>query len=241
MIATYYTIIIVFFVIGALGIYFANRKRNKKSKKQNWTKYGVYFLITNVLFLVIFFIPELFPYVCLLISTWGAFEIVHLQMNDSRLKRISFCLLIGIYLIFSWLFVLFGTLEFKTILYTVFTVLIFDAFCQISGQVFGKTSIFPTISPNKTTEGLTGGTIITLVASAFLGQITGLPFHQSLFLTVGICFFALTGDLSASRIKRFYSVKDFGSSLSGHGGFLDRFDCLIPAGSFSYLFFYLIK
>ncbi|MCD7899044.1 MAG: phosphatidate cytidylyltransferase [Bacteroides sp.] len=241
MIATYYILIIIFFLIGALGIYMANRKRNKENKKQNWVKYGVYFIITHVLFLTVIFLPKLFPYVCVLISIGGAFEIIRLQLSNTPLKPTYFALLIGIYIILSLLFILFGMLEDRTILFSLFMVLIFDAFCQISGQISGKTKIVPKISPNKTVEGLIGGTVISILASCFLGSIMNIPLISSIILGIGICFFAFAGDLFASWIKRLYNVKDFGNSLPGHGGFLDRFDSLIPAASFVYAFFCFIK
>ena len=40
----------------------------------------------------------------------------------------------------------------------------------------------------------------------------------------------------ASGIKRALDIKDFATTLPGHGGFLDRFDCTILIASFSYLF-----
>jgi phosphatidate cytidylyltransferase len=35
------------------------------------------------------------------------------------------------------------------------------------------------------------------------------------------------GGFLASGIKRAYGLKDFANTMPGHGGFTDRFDCLI--------------
>lgn len=60
-------------------------------------------------------------------------------------------------------------------------------------------------------------------------------FFVSLFLVIS----SILGDLLFSYIKRKFNIKDFGTTLKSHGGFLDRLDSLIIA-SFSYLCYMLI-
>ena len=40
----------------------------------------------------------------------------------------------------------------------------------------------------------------------------------------------------ASGMKRAYKIKDFSQSLPGHGGFVDRFDCITCLTIFAYTF-----
>ena len=52
-------------------------------------------------------------------------------------------------------------------------------------------------------------------------------FILNLILAFSLPFFAIIGDLYASGVKRNFGVKDFGSTLPGHGGILDRLDSVV--------------
>ena len=117
-----------------------------------------------------------------------------------------------------------------------------DAGAYFVGIKFGKTKLTPKISPNKTVEGLIGGVISVL----FVVLIFNFIFFNFIYSDVKINFitliliiflgtiFSILGDLVASVIKRQYNVKDFGSIMPGHGGFLDRFDSLMFVFAISY-------
>jgi phosphatidate cytidylyltransferase len=96
------------------------------------------------------------------------------------------------------------------------------------GSRFGKHSLAPSVSPNKTWEGLIGGCAVAIGASAGItSQIH--PWHVTTALVLGliVAVVAPCGDLVESMIKRDLGVKDMGSLLPGHGGMLDRIDALL--------------
>lgn len=224
-------IILLFFILGGTGMYFAGRKRN-------WLKYFTYFLIVIFLYGCICFAEKIFPWVCLSIVFAGLLEILRLQKKNSQKKNVFYSILF-IYVLASIGFYFFSSLSQSLLLYTLFTVCTFDAFCQIAGQLFGKNKICPQISPNKTYEGLFGGLFMAVCSFFVIGKILDFSVFTIIVLGFGICIFSFVGDLSASGIKRKYGVKDFSSVLPGHGGFLDRFDSFIAAGAFVYLFHFL--
>ncbi len=99
------------------------------------------------------------------------------------------------------------------------------------GTLAGRSQIAPDVSPNKTVEGTLGGLALSIVAGLIIGlssDVWGGGLNGLLLgLVVGIV--APIGDLSQSLIKRDLGVKDMGTALPEHGGFLDRFDSLLFA------------
>lgn len=232
MILTIYIIIISYFALGAIAFYFINRKKDRLAARKNWLKFATYFVIIHVLFLTIVFSPKIFHLLCVLIILVGLVEMVRLYESARYHNLIFFIFSLIVYLLLSAGFFRFSLLSKTTILFTFLVVSIFDAFSQISGQLFGKRKIFPAISPEKTIEGLIGGLLVAVFSSLLLKELAGTTYLQTFFHASGIVIFAFTGDLAASLFKRKYRVKDFSQLLPGHGGFLDRFDSLIAGGSF---------
>lgn len=110
------------------------------------------------------------------------------------------------------------------------SVCIFDTGAFITGKLWGRTKLAPSISPNKTYEGILGGFCLTLLSVMLVKKI--LPMFHSLALlrwTLYISFAATCGDLFESWLKRNARIKDSGSILPGHGGLLDRFDSILGA------------
>lgn len=94
------------------------------------------------------------------------------------------------------------------------------------GSAIGRTPLKASVSPNKTVEGLIGGTIATFCVVVVIGMNsdTWNQMMEWLMLAAVISILAPLGDLFESAIKRSLGVKDFGTLLKGHGGVLDRFD-----------------
>jgi phosphatidate cytidylyltransferase len=102
-----------------------------------------------------------------------------------------------------------------------------DIGAYFAGRTFGKRKLAPTISPNKTVEGLCGG----IVAASLFGGAWALITDLGTALLALAPFFAVAaqaGDLFESGMKRRAGVKDSGAWLPGHGGALDRLDGLVP-------------
>ena len=77
-----------------------------------------------------------------------------------------------------------------------------------------------------------GATLLLLIATLVAAQIMGYFDQQQLLiaLIMGpiLAIVAQAGDLFESWLKRKAGVKDSSRLIPGHGGFLDRFDGLIP-------------
>ncbi len=96
-----------------------------------------------------------------------------------------------------------------------------------AGRSFGRRKLAPSISPNKTVEGLGGGIAAATLFGGLWAFLTGLG--PALYLLAPLfAVAAQAGDLFESGIKRRVGVKDSGRWLPGHGGLLDRLDGLVP-------------
>lgn len=111
-----------------------------------------------------------------------------------------------------------------------------DSGAYFAGRSLGKTKLMPSVSPKKTWEGLAGGmlgsVLLAWILAAFLPQFS---LFQWIILAVSTTLFGTLGDLAESRLKRSLELKDSGSLLPGHGGFLDRFDGFFMAAPVNYL------
>lgn len=112
-----------------------------------------------------------------------------------------------------------------------------DTGAYLTGITLGRHKLLERISPKKTWEGLAGGLVLAVVAGWFLSGWLGLISRPGWIIIALITGIAGTlGDLAESMLKRSSGVKDSGTFLPGHGGFLDRFDSTIMAFPLVYLF-----
>ncbi|MGE4586716.1 MAG: phosphatidate cytidylyltransferase [Mangrovibacterium sp.] len=231
MIKTIYIIILIYFILGGLGFYIINRKKDPKIARESYIKFFTYFVIINILFFSITIHPAVFSYLALLIIAMGTVELSRLFRRSGFRLTLFFLLSVLLYAMLAGGFFLFSRLNRELVLFSFLVLSIFDSFSQITGQLWGKTKLFPLISPNKTLGGLVGGSLTALFSAWLLSSLYGGTVFRSLLLSSGIIVFAFAGDLAASWYKRKYRVKDFSKLIPGHGGFLDRFDSLIAGGA----------
>ncbi len=109
-----------------------------------------------------------------------------------------------------------------------------DTMAYLVGSWIGKTP-FSKISPKKTWEGTIGGAVlcVTLVTLVFESIF---PWKHLLVISSLAAVMGTLGDLLESKLKRLANVKDSGQIMPGHGGFLDRFDSLLIATPFIWLY-----
>jgi len=94
------------------------------------------------------------------------------------------------------------------------------------GRAFGRHKLAPEVSPAKSWEGSIGSTLASVIYGAFFFHylLPSAPLVSALGLTVVANIAGQLGDLCESALKRGAGVKDSGSLLPGHGGWLDRVD-----------------
>jgi phosphatidate cytidylyltransferase len=126
----------------------------------------------------------------------------------------------------------------KLLLFLVIVVQISDVFQYVWGKLLGKRKIAPAISPNKTWEGFIGGVATAVALGTGLWWMTPFSPLQALLLSLAIALMGFAGGLTMSAIKRDRGVKDFGSTIEGHGGILDRMDSICFSAP---LFFHLTR
>ncbi|HCW07060.1 MAG TPA: phosphatidate cytidylyltransferase [Cytophagales bacterium] len=117
-----------------------------------------------------------------------------------------------------------------------------DTGAYFAGTFFGKRKLFERISPKKSWEGFVGGAVLAMaIAYGVSIYFTTLPQWQWLCMGWIIIIGGTYGDLIESLLKRSIEIKDSGTSLPGHGGFLDRFDGLFICAPFIVAFLEMVK
>ncbi|HEY0515689.1 MAG TPA: phosphatidate cytidylyltransferase [Solirubrobacteraceae bacterium] len=103
-----------------------------------------------------------------------------------------------------------------------------DTGAYLGGRMFGKRPLAPSISPNKTVEGLAIGMLCAILGVWIAGRYQDwLPGTHALVLGLGVALAAPVGDLFESFVKREARAKDSGGLFGPHGGALDRLDAVL--------------
>ncbi|MBB3032568.1 phosphatidate cytidylyltransferase [Alteriqipengyuania lutimaris] len=119
---------------------------------------------------------------------------------------------------------------------TLASVIFADVFAYGFGTLIGGPRILPRVSPNKTWAGLLGGMVgatLALMPLFVIAYLAQQYFNMQMLIGILIAgpvlaAVSLAGDLFESWLKRKAGVKDSSSLIPGHGGFLDRFDGVLP-------------
>lgn len=186
------------------------------------------FWLLPALFAVVFIYPlqtikKSHAIQCLAISILG---VVYIALPFSMIHSISF---------------IEGAYTYELILGILFLQWANDTGAYFVGKSIGTRKLFEKVSPKKTWEGTIGGFLFGLIIAycffTFFGILT-LPEWIGLGIITAV--FGTLGDLAESLFKRTLAIKDSGSILPGHGGFLDRFDGLLLSLPFSTAYLHFI-
>lgn len=117
-----------------------------------------------------------------------------------------------------------------------------DTMAYLLGSLIGRTPL-TSISPKKTWEGTISGIVLSILIMGLIGYFMSSELDwetiSQWMIIAGIASIAGTfGDLLQSKLKRMANVKDSGHIMPGHGGFLDRFDSLLLATPFVWIYVY---
>lgn len=195
-------------------------------------KYGSMFIYTmSYLYIVdvISLSPLLWPMPFLLLI--GISELYDKQ--SVALGRVSFAIMALVYVVlpFALAHVLLNRQgEFDAHLLLTIFILIWanDTFAYLFGVSLGKHRLWERISPKKSWEGFIGGGLTSIALSALIAHFFfPLLMVEMIGLAIIVVVFGTFGDLFESQLKRQNNIKDSGTALPGHGGFLDRFDSFL--------------
>jgi phosphatidate cytidylyltransferase len=167
-------------------------------------------------------------------------------------KNIGYSILGLLYISLSWALLThlrslfagspFPLLSIMPVLMIIGSIWINDTMAYIVGSLIGRNPL-SRISPKKTLEGTLGGILLAVTVMGIAGYYFDKSFEWGFFSPSQWMIVALIasvagtfGDLLESKLKRLADIKDSGHIMPGHGGFLDRFDSLLLATPFVWLY-----
>ena len=136
------------------------------------------------------------------------------------------------------------------VLFPALLVIINDTMAYVFGMALGKMPLLRILSPKKTVEGFVGAGFSTLLFAAPLlnylsskmsGTTVGSNKQHAWVMALYTSLVGPFGGYLASSIKRAHGKKDFGNTIPGHGGLVDRLDCQIITAPFVYFYLQYCK
>ena len=115
-----------------------------------------------------------------------------------------------------------------------------DIGAYLVGMRFGKTPLFPRISPKKSVEGAIGGLLFSVLGALSCKGLAGLAYVHLIFIGVFLGILGQLGDLSESLMKRDCQIKDSSNLVPGIGGVLDLIDSLLFTAPAFYFYMSII-
>jgi len=198
-------------------------------------------LILGIIFWTLFaYLPPI--YFSMVLAFILMLIIIFEWKNFFNINKLSFWLIMPFYPIlpFTFLITMNQNPVYHPLLFILFIIVFsFDTGSYFVGTTLGFHKIAPSISPGKSWEGVIGGWIFASIGLVLV--LWELNKSKSFFFIAAfsliVCILSLIGDLFESWLKRRAGIKDSGTLLPGHGGFLDRFDGIL----FTVIFFYIFK
>ena len=180
-----------------------------------------------------------------ILITLCAYTLFRIILGDGRREGAGGDLIKGVVLIltgiffivlpFYYLYLLKEMGDFHALI-LLFSIWASDTGAYALGKSIGKHKLVPTISPNKTYEGLLGAVIGSMIIFLVAHQYLGMTLTESSIAGFITGILGQTGDILESAGKRACNVKDSSSLIPGHGGILDRMDSFIFTAPFLYYY-----
>lgn len=118
-----------------------------------------------------------------------------------------------------------------------------DAGAYYVGSKLGRRKLSPRVSPKKTVEGGIGGILASVLGSVVIHFtfFPEFPLVHAMIAAALLSIAGVIGDLAESLWKRSAAVKDSGTLIPGHGGFLDRLDSILFTAPLLYGYWFLLS
>jgi phosphatidate cytidylyltransferase len=226
------------FIAGTiLCLWQAGWDHQKFFRSSLWVKIVFWIPIYTVFIAVIYLGPWS------MVAVWGLIAAVAIRewsrvRRHSWLSRSYFVSFILLCLLASCFHAIAGTMAAAELLIIIcFCSVLSDVFAYFFGTLLGRHHLPAALNPNKSWEGVAGQLIGSFAGALVIWPVVSEPRLLLFALVIGIA--SAVGDLFNSAAKRQVGIKDWGQSIPGHGGVMDRFSslslALVAAGFLSTL------